>query len=78
MGWEYKPGSREAIVRGCVCPVSDNREGMGAKGGGYITDGDCPLHGVYVVDDGPNYMLAFVLIAAAFTLATGVAFLVVL
>ena len=49
---ELKPGSKEAITAGCVCPVLDNNHGAGIK---FIVKGkeeinywinaDCPLHG---------------------------------
>lgn len=42
-----KQGSDEAIEMGCICPVLDNRHGLGAviEGGvGYWTTEGCPLH----------------------------------
>lgn len=45
------PGSREAIKRGCTCPVLDNWYGEGARVEGkteqhfYIAR-DCPIHTV--------------------------------
>ena len=51
MTYKYNPGSREAIDRGCKCPVFDNEFGAGCgctdlKGNPtfWVTD-TCPLHG---------------------------------
>ena len=45
---EEKPGSPEALARGCVCPRDANQGGEGrlvSTGGRYFTyDTDCPLH----------------------------------
>jgi len=46
---EPNPGSTEAYKQGCKCPRMDNHNGKG-RGGmgeefGWITFGDCPLHG---------------------------------
>lgn len=44
-----KPGSREAVDRGCKCPVLDNGHGRGylADGErfGFVINEGCPLHG---------------------------------
>lgn len=45
--WEHKPGSPEAVTRGCLCPILDNHGGAGVTWGGETSwwiDGDCPLH----------------------------------
>lgn len=42
------PGSPEAIAAGCLCPVLDNRHGVGWFVRGqvqYWYAEDCPLHG---------------------------------
>lgn len=43
------PGSREAVVQGCTCPVWDNCHGLGYGGDwkkfGWIMLADCPVHG---------------------------------
>jgi hypothetical protein len=48
------PGSLEAIVAGCRCPVMDNGHGRGYLGGVldpetgepvFVIAADCPLHG---------------------------------
>ncbi len=47
------PGSREAALKGCSCPVLDNGHGRGYLGGAKDKDGNvmfvinanCPLHG---------------------------------
>lgn len=43
---ELKPGSREAIVAGCKCPVLDNGHGSGYMGqpGIFVYSCGCPLH----------------------------------
>lgn len=38
------PGSRDAIQKGCSCPIMDNHYGSGV-GGYYWVNGDCGLHG---------------------------------
>lgn len=44
---DAKPGSREAVERGCTCPVIDNHYGRGIPGGQglkwWISE-TCPLH----------------------------------
>lgn len=50
---KLNPGSREAILEGCCCPVLDNARGKGYMGGVKDKDGNtlfiincnCPLHG---------------------------------
>lgn len=47
------PGSTEAIVAGCKCPVIDNRRGRGLYEDSngvaqYVVREDCPLHGEQV------------------------------
>ncbi len=39
---DYVPGSREAVMLGCVCPVHDNAEMPDDR---KWVNGDCPLHG---------------------------------
>lgn len=47
------PGSKEAINKGCLCPILDNNNGEGAWGTQNKPDSeklfwinsDCPLHG---------------------------------
>jgi hypothetical protein len=43
------PGSNEARVQGCTCPVIDNNFGEGVPDGHgglqFDVTGDCPLHG---------------------------------
>lgn len=46
------PGSDEAVIRGCTCPVLDNGHGRGYMGGAKDKDGaaiyvytcGCPIH----------------------------------
>ena len=46
------PGSRDAIAKGCTCPVMDNGHGRGYMGGAKDKDGNtlfvysagCPVH----------------------------------
>lgn len=40
------PGSKEAVERGCTCPIGDNNHGIGTKDGNYWVARDCPLHAV--------------------------------
>lgn len=42
-----KPGSHDAHVAGCICPIMDNAHGRGYMGqeGIYVMRVDCPLHG---------------------------------
>lgn len=44
------PGSKEAIEKGCTCPVLDNHHGRGVSQGGkeplFWKNEHCPLHGV--------------------------------
>jgi hypothetical protein len=44
-----KPGSKEAILDGCKCPIIDNEYGLGRGGNGFefgwFVNEDCPLHG---------------------------------
>ena len=48
-----KPGSPEARLEGCKCPVIDNAHGKGYMGGVkddkgetmYVINGACPMHG---------------------------------
>ena len=43
---EYNPGSKEAVDRGCTCPVIDNHNGKGLGNGMFWISAECPLHGV--------------------------------
>lgn len=49
-----KPGSPEAVEKGCRCPVMDNHHGMGWDGGGnvFVVNAHCPLHGRKGDDNG--------------------------
>lgn len=49
--WDLKPGSDEARLKGCKCPVFDNCKGAGVvgsqgfkKGCVYIVNENCKLH----------------------------------
>lgn len=64
MTWEHKPGSNDAVLNGCRCPMLDNNYGEG-RNGLFITNGDCPLHGVRVTDeDCANIALVWVILSA--------------
>lgn len=43
------PGSNEAILLGCICPVEDNHHGEGFPWGeienSFWINTECPLHG---------------------------------
>lgn len=42
-----KPGSAEAVARGCICPVHDNFHGEGVPygaGRSFWIVGGCPVH----------------------------------
>lgn len=41
-----KPRSDEALDQGCACPVIDNGHGKGVQGRGFVSNAECPLHGV--------------------------------
>ena len=44
------PGSREAQIAGCTCPVLDNSTAgipLGDGQFGYWVNGDCPIHGLH-------------------------------
>lgn len=46
------PGSDEALVQGCSCPVMDNARGRGINTAGtqfWIHEG-CPLHGAAAIE----------------------------
>ena len=77
MTWDHKPGSHDAVLSGCRCPISDNNNGAG-RNGLYITNGDCPMHGVSVVDDRAHYALAWVILGALAAILGGVFTLVVM
>ena len=51
-----RPGSPDAVQRGCTCPVLDNHHGagMGSDGEryGWWQDSACPLHGVKEFNNG--------------------------
>jgi len=38
------PGSKEAIKRGCTCPIIDNHKGAGITPTTFWVSVDCPLH----------------------------------
>ena len=40
------PGSKEAIDKGCTCPILDNAHGKGYMGasGAFVISADCPVH----------------------------------
>jgi hypothetical protein len=45
---EPSPGSKEALAKGCTCPVMDNHHGAGFTYDNatcFYLDDDCPLHG---------------------------------
>jgi len=48
LGIQYNPGSDEAIIHGCQCPIYDNGRGQGYMGqkGVFVMTADCPLHGL--------------------------------
>ena len=39
------PGSNEALLQGCTCPVLDNARGRGDGRGNFWFAAGCPLHG---------------------------------
>lgn len=48
------PGSREAELLGCTCPVLDNRYGDGIQtrqGAQFVMSEDCPIHGLSVEEE---------------------------
>lgn len=63
MTWEHKPGSNDAVLNGCRCPMLDNNYGEG-RNGLFITNEDCPMHGVPVVDNRAHHALAWVILGA--------------
>jgi hypothetical protein len=49
-----KPGSPEAVERGCTCPTAENNFGRGRSKHGVVesnfaTDSECPIHGTEVL-----------------------------
>jgi len=40
------PGSKDALLAGCTCPVIDNHYGHGYSKGQWIYDIECPVHSV--------------------------------
>lgn len=49
------PGSDEAVVLGCRCPVLDNAHGAGSDmygPGTFWVNADCPVHGGHPETDG--------------------------
>jgi hypothetical protein len=44
------PGSKEAIERGCTCPVKDNHYGKGVPYPKFWVTEGCPLHGIDLSD----------------------------
>lgn len=43
--FEYPPGSNEAYMNGCTCPMVDNRFGKGyTDTGEFVIMEGCPLH----------------------------------
>ena len=44
--YHLEPGGREAVKRGCTCPVIDNHHGRGFQGkrGCHIITAGCPVH----------------------------------
>ena len=63
-----RPGSDEAIKKGCLCSVLDNFHGKGADGGkGFWITANCPLHGVKLPEPQlPGYPIS----EAPFSIAT--------
>ena len=51
---KLNPGSKEAVSKGCKCPVMDNNSGRGYRGAMrgtgkevvFVMVEDCPLHGL--------------------------------
>jgi hypothetical protein len=48
---DLKPGSYEAVLRGCICPILDNEygEGMYTTDEGHVVfvyNSECPIHGI--------------------------------
>lgn len=39
------PGSMEARLGGCICPVAENNRGERMPFSGWLYDDRCPLHG---------------------------------
>jgi hypothetical protein len=42
------PGSHQAIMDGCTCPVQMNNFGLGTEESGelvFFVDAECPMHG---------------------------------
>lgn len=39
------PGSKEAVDKGCLCPILDNHHGKGLGNGMFWRNQKCPLHG---------------------------------
>lgn len=50
------PGSNEARILGCKCPVLDNSHGHGYMGmeGVFVMRADCPMHGDQVPEEGTS------------------------
>lgn len=71
-----KPGSPEAVARGCTCPIIDNGHGRGHFGDGekygwWTTEG-CPLHGALLLRGQPRVMADTAEIAKRLTKAQAV------
>jgi hypothetical protein len=54
------PGSNEAFLRGCTCPVIDNNHGEGYKGlpGCFVYVSGCPVHWPHGTTRGPFISVA--------------------
>lgn len=44
------PGSKEAVEKGCLCPVEDNKYGKGSGYDGFWVSDSCPIHGKGIRD----------------------------
>jgi hypothetical protein len=57
------PGSAEAVVQGCTCPVLDNAHGLGYLGDGklfgWVHNSTCPLHGLDSQEQETQEMVTF-------------------
>jgi hypothetical protein len=57
---KYKPGSPDAVARGCTCPQEENNFGNGRSRKGvleptFAADPYCPIHGIeHLLGIGPD------------------------
>jgi len=62
------PGSPEAIEQGCRCPILDNGRGnpqLAADRGGFIINGDCPVHAAQLAEVGEGLLDGFLAMCEA-------------